>query len=154
LLQKCRRQLNSLFPAKASDSKWTGYLGHKSLYSPPQLEEKDAFVQEALDTTCYGSHQVLDVGANQGRFSLMAARSRPSVVAIDSDPAVIGSLWRKAVADRLEILPLVVDITRPSPSIGWRNQECASFLDRARGQFDLVMMLAVVHHMIVTERIP
>jgi hypothetical protein len=38
--------------------------------------------------------------------------------------------------------------------VGWRNQECASFLDRARGAFDLVMMLAVVHHMLVTERIP
>ncbi len=58
------------------------------------------------------------------------------------------------VRAHLDVLPLVVDLTRPTPAVGWRNQECASFLDRARGGFDLVLMLAVVHHMLVTERIP
>ena len=53
------------------------------------------------------------------------------------------------------MLPLVVDLTRPTPAVGWRNQECASFLGSgSRREFDLVMMLAVVHHMLVTERIP
>ena len=54
------------------------------------------------------------------------------------------------------MLPLVVDLTRPTPAVGWRNQECASFLvtGRRRENFDLVMMLAVVHHILVTERIP
>jgi hypothetical protein len=66
----------------------------------------------------------------------------------------VGALWRTASKENLDILPLVVDLTRPTPAIGWRNQECPSFLERARGGFDLVMMLAVVHHMLVTERIP
>jgi hypothetical protein len=52
------------------------------------------------------------------------------------------------------VLPLVVDLARPSPAIGWRNRECESFLDRARGNFDLVLMLAVAHHLLVTERVP
>jgi len=47
-----------------------------------------------------------------------------------------------------------VNLTRPTPGAGWRNAECASFLDRARGSFDAVLMLAVVHHMLVTERVP
>jgi len=47
-----------------------------------------------------------------------------------------------------------VNLTRPSPGIGWRNQECAPFLERARGRFDAVLMLAVIHHMLVTERVP
>ncbi len=97
---------------------------------------------------------MLDVGANEGHFSLLAARSGASVVAIDSDPAVVGSIWRKVNPERADVLPLVVDLTRPTPAIGWRNQECASFLDRARGHFDMVMMLAVLHHILVTERIP
>jgi hypothetical protein len=59
----------------------------------------------------------------------------------------------------LDVLPLVVDLTRPTPSMGWRNQECDSFLERVRavdgrGGFDMVMMLAVIHHMLVSERIP
>src|SRR5206468_10926332 len=36
----------------------------------------------------------------------------------------------------------------------WRNLECRSFLDRAVGYFDAVFMLAVVHHMMVGERVP
>jgi hypothetical protein len=85
----------------------------------------------------------------------MAAQRGASVVAIDSDPAVAGAIYRRASADRLNILPLVVDLARPTPAIGWRNQENASFLDRARDMnFDFVMELAVIHHMLVTERIP
>ena len=57
------------------------------------------------------------------------------------------------------MLPLVADLTRPTPALGWRNQECDSFLDRVRavdprGGFDMVLMLAVIHHLLVTERIP
>ncbi len=157
LLRNCRRQLNSLAPAGAKESNWSGYLEHKSLYSAAQFAQKEAFVREALDLA--RPQTVLDVGANEGRFSLLAARSGAAVVAIDSDPAVIGTVWRAASrkgssGEELDVLPLVVDLTRPTPAVGWRNQECASFLDRARGGFDLVMMLAVVHHMLVTERIP
>jgi hypothetical protein len=84
----------------------------------------------------------------------MAARRGASVVAIDYDPVVLGQVWRNARAERLEILPLVVNLTRPTPGTGWLNRECASFLDRARGSFDAVFMLAVIHHMLVTERVP
>jgi len=67
---------------------------------------------------------------------------------------VVGTIWRRAHAQSLDVLPLVVDLTRPTPAIGWRNQECDSFLQRAHGHFDMVMMLAVLHHMLVTERVP
>jgi SAM-dependent methyltransferase len=160
LLRSCRRQLKSLAPEEHRQSIWSGYLDHKSLYSAAQLEEKERFVREALDlamAAATGSGRrarVLDVGANEGRFSLLAARRGAEVVAIDSDPVVTGSIWRRASAENLNILPLVVDFTRPTPAVGWRNRECASFLDRATGNFDLVMMLAVAHHILVTERIP
>ena len=67
---------------------------------------------------------------------------------------VIGEVWRKAKAEAANVLPLVVNLARPTPGTGWRNQECASFLQRARQSFDAVLMLAVIHHMLVTERIP
>jgi SAM-dependent methyltransferase len=152
LLRQCRRQLNSLSPVAAKESTWSGYLDRKSLYSEGQLAQKEAFVREALDLA--RPQSVLDVGANEGRFSVLAAQEGAAVVAIDSDPAVMGTLWRTASSENLDILPLVVDLTRPTPAVGWRNQECPSFLERAQGRFDLVTMLAVVHHMLVTERIP
>jgi SAM-dependent methyltransferase len=152
VLESCRRQLDSLRPRGDSKSTWSGYLDNKSLYSPAQLAEKETFVREALELGRPAN--VLDVGANEGHFSFLAARSGSSVVAIDFDPAVVGSIWRRAAAENLDVLPLVVDLARPTPATGWRNQECSSFLERADGRFDLVMMLAVAHHMLVTERIP
>jgi len=67
---------------------------------------------------------------------------------------VLDEVWLRARGEHLDILPLAVNLTRPTPSLGWRNRENASFLDRARGSFDFVLMLAVAHHMLVTERIP
>jgi SAM-dependent methyltransferase len=151
LLKSCSRQLRKFAP-QHRESTWTDYLDHKSLYSGEQLAQKEAFVAEALEFAA--PRRVLDVGANEGRFSFLAARHGASVVGIDTDPTVVGTIWRKAKEQQLDVLPLVVDLTRPTPAIGWRNQECDSFLERARDHFDLVMMLAVIHHMLVTERVP
>ncbi len=151
ILKSCERHLSALKPAEP-ESTWSGYLDHKSLYSPEQLAQKEKFVSEALKIE--RPRDVLDVGANEGHFSFLAAAHGASVVAIDSDPAVAGSIWKRANRDHADVLPLVVDITRPTPPIGWKNRECASFLDRASRRFDMVMMLAVLHHVLVTERIP
>jgi SAM-dependent methyltransferase len=151
VLQSCRSHLNRVEPRPA-DSAWSNYLDRKSLYTPAQLAQKEAFVTDALAIS--RSRTTLDAGANEGRFSFLAATRGSSVVAIDSDPVVTGSIWREASRRGLDVLPLVVDLTRPTPASGWRNRETTSFLDRARGRFDLVLMLAVIHHMLVTERIP
>lgn len=152
LLRGCRKRLNAAGPRSGGDSTWSQYLDRKSLYSPQQLAEKEAFVQEALELTRPAT--VLDAGANEGHFSLLAARTGAAVIAIDTDPVVVGSIWRRAHSENLDVQPLVVDLTRPTPAGGWRNQECASFLDRAAGSFDLVLMLALMHHIVVTERVP
>jgi len=159
ILKSCQRHLAALEPREikssagtSNASTWSGYLDGKSLYTPAQLVQKEVFVAEALALA--KPRTVLDVGANEGHFSFLAARQGCSVVAIDSDPVVTGSIWRRAARERYDVVPLVVDLTRPTPAIGWRNLECASFLDRARSGFDLVMMLAVIHHMLVTERVP
>jgi SAM-dependent methyltransferase len=156
LMNRSRKQLNAVAPQPPADSTWTGYLDHKSLYSPAQLAQKQRFFEQALESTKPAS--LLDVGANEGHFSFLAARKGAAVVAIDTDPAVVGSIWRQASKEKLDVLPLVVDLTRPTPATGWRNQECLSFLERAGvgsgGGFDMVAMLAVMHHILVTERIP
>jgi len=75
-------------------------------------------------------------------------------VAVDLDPVCVGAIWQQAHDQKLSILPLVVDFSRPSPALGWRNRESPAFLDRASGMFDAVLMLALIHHLLVTERIP
>jgi SAM-dependent methyltransferase len=152
LLGGLRRTLRRLEPAQGGRSTWSEYMTSNHNYTPDHFSAKQGFVQDALAE--FRCRSVLDVGCNTGHFSAIAARSGASVVAIDYDPVVLGSVWRNARAEKLNILPLAVNLTRPSPGTGWRNQECPSFLDRARGAFDCVLMLAVIHHMLVTERVP
>src|SRR5437016_4339443 len=73
LLRSCARHLAAVEPgASYRDSTWSGYLDHKSIYTPVQLAQKEAFVSEALQIV--KPRTVLDVGANEGRFSFLAAK--------------------------------------------------------------------------------
>lgn len=149
--KRLRRQLTKLEPT-SRDSDWSGYMTENRHFSDEYLRAKESFVSAALEDA--RAQHVLDVGCNTGHFSRLAAQKGSRVVAIDQDPAVVDAVWTKAVADNLNILPLVVNLARPTPAVGWRNQECPSFLERARGSFDLVLMLAVLHHLLVSEQIP
>lgn len=146
------KNLSRVSPDPKRSSKWTGYTEHNVSTMPAYMSAKQKFVEEAVRRIAPVS--VLDIGCNTGHFSFFAARLGAKVVAIDHDPVVLGQVWRDADAEGLDVLPLVVDISKPSPRIGWRNSEVPSFLDRAEGRFELVMMLAVLHHIIVQDRIP
>lgn len=152
LFRGLQRSMNAAEPRQGRSSRWTDYLAAKAIYSEEQFHTKDQFVRDALARV--RPKRVLDVGCNEGHFSLLSANAGASVVGIDYDPVVVGKVWKQARAENLDILPLVVDLAHPTPAVGWRNRECQSFLDRSRGTFDMVLMLAVVHHMLVTERIP
>jgi len=145
------------FAPSTRRSRWTDYMGADCSYNSAQFAEKERFVSEVLrdHSAATPKARVLDVGANTGHFSALAAKAGASVIAIDGDSAVAGEIWRRAQAEKLDILPLVVNLAQPTPATGWRNHECSSFLERACGApFDLVMMLAVIHHMLATERVP
>jgi SAM-dependent methyltransferase len=151
LLKGLRRKLKSVAPREGKTSNWSNYMS-LNRYTEDYFPLKKSFVEMTLDE--WGASRVLDVGCNTGFFSVVAAQQGARVVAIDYDPVVVGEVWRTARAQSLDILPLVVNLARPTPATGWLNDECSSFLDRARGSFDTVFMLAVIHHMLVTERIP
>lgn len=151
ILQRLRRSFTKVKPAPDRTSLWSHYTNDdhvNALYT----EEKQKFVSDALKD--FSPQNVLDIGCNTGYFSTLAANQGAQVTAIDQDAVTIDNLWRKAKDSQLNILPLVIDLSRPSPALGWRNEEQTSFLSRAKGAFDMVFMLAVVHHMLVSERIP
>ena len=152
LFAQLRRTLKRLEPSATRTSAWSGYFEGANSYEAQQFADKEAFVRRIVERI--RPRSVLDIGCNTGRFSELAVRAGASVVAIDYDATVVGRLWRSARERKLQILPLTVDITRPSPALGWGNLELPSFLDRARRKFDLVLMLAVLHHVLITERVP
>ncbi|HVW09817.1 MAG TPA: class I SAM-dependent methyltransferase [Bryobacteraceae bacterium] len=146
-----RKQMEKLAPEPRA-SAWSAYETQCPSYTAPQREARRGFLTKTLEDI--RPERVLDIGANAGEFSLLAAKAGARVVAIDSDPETVAALWRSASAAGADVLPLVVDFARPTPPAGWVGREHAGFLDRAAGHFDCVLMLAVMHHLLVSERIP
>jgi len=141
-LRNLGKQLDSITKT-AGASRWSQYTSTAVHYTLEDHAKKKAFVARILEQAKPAT--VLDVGANTGTYSLLAAAAGAHVVALDTDEAAIEQLWRRASKDSLDIQPLVVNIARPTPALGWMNHETISFLDRAEQRFDLVMMLAVIH---------
>lgn len=132
-------------------SHWRAYTATRGHYGDADLEAKRAFVAQAVADL--KPARTLDIGANTGEFSAIAATTG-EVVAQDIDERSVAAIWQRARDTKAAILPLVGNFGRPTPALGWRNGEMDAFLSRAADGFDLVLMLAVVHHLRVTEGVP
>lgn len=150
-LRRCRKLLAQLAETPRG-SRWSDYTRTASHYSDGAQTAKQAFVREALRSVCPAT--VLDVGANTGVYSRIAAASGAAVVAWDTDLEAADENWRMAAREKLPILPLAADFARPTPAVGWRNRESLSLLERAQGRFDCVLLLGVVHHLLLADQIP
>lgn len=116
------------------------------------LAEKKRIITEWLDKMD-SVKTAADLGANNGEFSQMLAERRISTVAADFDPACINSLYNNIKNKEIQnIIPLAVDLSNPSPSIGFNNEERPSFINRSA--FDLTIALALIHHLAITKNIP
>lgn len=150
-IAKLRRQVRQAVNG-AANSHWARYTQTASHYSSAEAEKKQEFVARILQGL--RPQTVLDIGCNTGTYSRIAANSGSKVVSLDSDQAAVAQLWRRATESKDDILPLVANIARPTPAVGWENGESFSLLERFDQKFDLVMMLAVVHHLLLSEQIP
>lgn len=96
--------------------------------------------------------KVWDLGANTGRFAELVAPAAEHVVAMDLDHGAVERHWRRRRAAPAEILPLVMDLTNPSPDLGWAQQERDGLA--ARGPADTILALALVHHLAIGNNVP
>lgn len=145
------RQLRNVTET-ARTSQWSAYTQSASHYQPDDISHKQEFVRSALNRL--RPSNVLDIGANTGTYSLIASAAGAKVVAIDNDEAAIETLWCTAAQRNQPITTLAANIARPTPATGWKNQEQLSLLDRLTNKFNLVLMLAVIHHLILREQLP
>jgi hypothetical protein len=130
-------------------STWSDYseCGHVAT----QRTIKKSFVTSVAGQRRH--YVVWDLGANDGFFSRLAAGHADSVVSLDSDELVVDRLFRDlATNGPRNVLPMVFDLSDPSPGLGWRGRERRPL--EARAKPDLVLMLAVVHHLVVAGNVP
>lgn len=132
-------------------SYWKNYELENS-YEQRANSAKEAYIGDFVRSGRFKT--VLDLGCNTGRFSEVALNAGASqVIGLDGDPGALDLATQRA--DRLGkgFTPLFVNLTNPSPSLGWRLQERSNIYDRLP-RVDALICLALIHHLVISGNIP
>jgi hypothetical protein len=135
---------------KNTRSEWGDYYNCNN-YNESSFGNKENLVKQYLDRIGPVS-MTWDFGANDGRFSRIALQNSGYVVAFDIDPAALNNNYANVKKSKEKMLPLFLDITNPSPSIGFANRERKSIEQRQKP--DVIIMLAVIHHLTISNNVP
>ncbi|MDD5706835.1 MAG: class I SAM-dependent methyltransferase [Kiritimatiellae bacterium] len=131
-------------------TEWADYYDFTN-YSADSFQAKRDIVERFLAAAA--PRQVWDLGANNGAFSRIASRRGIPTVAFDIDPAAVEKNYRQMRRDgEVNLLPLLQDLTNPSPSLGWAGRERDSLA--ARGPADMLFALALIHHLAIGNNVP
>jgi hypothetical protein len=135
---------------RAAGTEWVDYYEDTN-YTAEGLDEKRRAVAEFIAEV--RPRTVWDLGGNIGTFSRMAAAAGAATVSFDIDPACVEKSYLRVRAEKEQnILPLLIDLTNPSPGAGWENRERMTLFER--GPADAVLALALIHHLAVGNNVP
>lgn len=136
---------------KPEKSTWSQYSDEMN-YTEQGFKHKQEIVSNFLDEI-KGAKYLWDFGANVGEFSRIASRKGLQTVSFDYDTSVVEGNYLKAKReDERNLLPLICDLTNPSPDIGWDNEERTSLFKR--GPADIILALALIHHLAISNNVP
>lgn len=131
-------------------TEWGNYYDDTN-YTAQQFQEKVEVVTAWIKES--GARVVCDLGANDGTFSRLARENAELVLSIDIDPLAVEANYRRCRQENDRItLPLLQDLTQPSPGLGWRLRERSGLLSRL--QPEMGMALALVHHLAIGNNTP
>lgn len=149
LLEGLRRLIEKL-EWKPAGTEWGSYY-EETNYSEESFAKKRALVDEFL--AAIGPEELWDLGANTGVFSRLASDRGIPTMAFDIDPAAVEKNYRRLRQEGpAPLLPLLLDLTNPSPGLGWAGDERDGLL--ARGPTGCAMALALVHHLAISNNVP
>ncbi|MDX1377860.1 MAG: class I SAM-dependent methyltransferase, partial [Anaerolineales bacterium] len=135
---------------KPAGTEWGDYYQITN-YSDSAFQHKQELVSKWISQV--EPKLAWDLGANDGTFSRLASNQGIHTISFDIDPAAVEQNYQKAKENKEQnIVPLLLDLTNPSPSIGWHNRERDSFMNRAPA--DLVLALALIHHLAISNNVP
>ena len=131
-------------------TEWGDYY-EDTKYTDDSLTHKQELTAEFLDGV--RPKTVWDLGANTGMFSRIAAERNAQTVAFDIDPAAVEKNYLRCRNEgSTAVLPLILDLTNPSPGLGWENGERMSIGER--GPADAALALALIHHLAISNNVP
>jgi len=131
-------------------TEWANYYDDIN-YSHKGFEHKKQIVSTIIEKI--KPKFLWDLGANMGEFSRITSDKKIETIAFDVDPSAVEKNFLECIKkNETKILPLLLDLTNPSPSIGWNNVERHSLIER--GPVDTVMALALIHHLTISNNLP
>lgn len=146
-----RAQLRVATPSREATSAWSNYPENRSHYLPESLASKQAIVSDWLSRL--KPAWVTDVGCNTGEFTRLARSSGACVVAIDQDHDAVDHLCRASASDH-GVFPLCADFADLSGGGGWAGEETVGLIARLAQRTEVLLMLAVIHHLAISAAIP
>ena len=150
LIHSLRRTIEGI-KWKRTSKVWEEYAEIRT-YEDEDVVQKSEYVDRVVQRL--QPRVVWDLGANTGEFSLIAGSHGAFVVSIDGDPACTEFLYQKISVEngKKRILPLTMNLANPSPGLGWNSNERLSLNDR--GPADMVLALALIHHLVFSSCVP
>jgi hypothetical protein len=131
-------------------SEWIGYYKETN-YSADATKNKTAIVEAFIDEI--NPDIVWDFGANTGQYSRIASNQNRFTVSFDNDILAIENNYKQIQElKEINIVPILLDISNPSPGIGWANEERFSLENRNKPA--LILSLALIHHMVIGNNLP
>ena len=150
ILTGLRDWVSRLQPKDGGPSVWRDYAEVNS-YSSDETRRKAEFIRQFAAAT--RPVQLWDLGCNTGEYSRAALQAGARLsIGFDFDLGALERAYLRARAEGLNLLPLHLDATNPSPSQGWAQHERKGMRERAPA--DAVLALAFVHHLAVAKNVP
>lgn len=135
---------------KSGGTEWADYYSGDS-YTQIGFENKKNLVLQYLNDA--KPKIVWDLGANDGFFSRLATKTGAFVLSSDIDVSCVENNYLNVKKyQEKNILPIFLDLTNPSPNIGWNNNERLSL--KRRGKPDVIIALALIHHLAISNNLP
>ena len=149
LLDNLKKTIQSLL-WKPTGTDWGEYYTFTN-YSDSAFQTKKEILDDWVSRIQPKS--VWDLGANTGLFTRIAAEKGIASISFDLDPAAVEKNYLNVkAAKEKQLLPLVMDLTSPSPSLGWNGRERDSLFERAPAE--MVFALAIIHHLAISNNVP
>ena len=144
-------QLRGVEPVTKHGHGWAGYEQDRPHYAGASLARKRELVAEWLARLA--PRWVLDLGCNTGEFTRLALTTGASVIALDADHDSVQQLFLTH-SGNARLHPLVAPLDDLRSSRGWAGREHPGLDQRLEGCADVVLMLALIHHLAIGSAIP
>lgn len=152
MIEMMIRQIDKLTRVEKK-SEWGDYYQHTN-YDDISEKVKKNLVKEYISEIKFGEEDVIfDIGANDGKYSRIGANDKINVISFDIDYNCVEHNYKLVKCNNENnILPLFLDCTNPTPSIGFN--ECERKGLNERGNIKCVMALALIHHLAISNNVP